>query len=330
MTFKAQLTNPEPPGLIDTTGRFGPWNFDEPSATAVSGHYSFQHADLAVFKGISGILSSVGDYTGVLHNILVDGTTDTPDFKLDSGGQAVHLTTKFRAMVDGTNGNTYLTPVKAHFLESDIVTNGEVAGKPGQKGKTITLDVDIEHARVQDVLALAAKSDPAVLNGKLMVKAKLNLPPIDEPVLQKMMLDGKFVVSDSRFTSDKVKNAILQLSRRGQGKPDDQTINDVPATIAGEFSLRSSTLTFNRLQFSVHGAAAQMKGAYGLRSEKIDFSGDVRLDAKVSQTITGPKHWLLVPFDPLFNKHGAGTYLPVEIAGTREHPEIKLQLNKIF
>jgi hypothetical protein len=46
--------------------------------------------------------------------------------------------------------------------------------------------------------------------------------------------------------------------------------------------------------------------------------------------MTGAKHWLLVPFDPLFKKKGAGTYLPVAISGTREHPEIKLQLSKIF
>jgi hypothetical protein len=56
----------------------------------------------------------------------------------------------------------------------------------------------------------------------------------------------------------------------------------------------------------------------------------VTLVPRVSQTMSGAKHWLLVPFDPLFMKHGAGTYLPVAIAGTREHPEVKLQLNKIF
>ena len=71
----------------------------------------------------------------MLHNITVDGTTDTPDFKLDSGGQSVHLTTQFHAIVDGTNGNTYLQPVKAHFLDSDIVTNGEVVGHRDERAR---------------------------------------------------------------------------------------------------------------------------------------------------------------------------------------------------
>jgi len=330
MTFKAQLTNPTPPGLIDTTGHFGPWDFDQPSDTRVDGHYIFQHADLSVFKGISGILSSVGDYRGVLHNIVVDGATDTPDFKLDSGGQSVHLTTKFHAIVDGTNGDTYLQPVKAHFLDSDIVTNGEVAGHPGQKGKTIFLDVDIHQARVQDVLALAARSDPPVLTGWLALKAKLDLPPGDDTVLHKILLDGKFKVSNARFTSEKIKQTMVGLSRRGQGKPGDESIVDVPAEFAGDFHLQKGDISFSQFQFQVPGVVAQMNGSYGLHSERVDFVGDVKLDARVSQTMSGAKHWLLVPFDPLFMKHGAGTYLPVAIAGTREHPEVKLRLDKIF
>ena len=330
MAFTAELTNPTPPGLIDTQGHFGPWNFDEASATKVSGHYNFEHADLSVFDGISGILSSVGDYTGVLQNIVVDGTTDTPDFKLDRGGDAVHLTTQFHAIVDGTNGNTYLQPVNAHFLHSDVSTEGEITGRPGKKGKTITLDVDIRQARVQDILTLADKSDAPVLTGGLALKAKLDLPPGNIPVLQKMDLTGAFQVSDARFTPAKIKDAILQLSRRGQGKPKDQTIQEAPAEIGGDFALAASSLTFSKLQFVVPGALAEVKGSYALRTKAIDFTGDVRLDAHVSQTMSGPKRVLLTPFNPLFAKHGAGTYLPVSIDGSTEHPEVHLNLKKLF
>jgi len=330
MTFIAQLTNPTPPGLIDTTGHFGPWNFDDPSGTKVDGHYNFQHADLSVFNGISGILSSVGDYSGVLHNIVVDGTTDVPNFQLDSGGQEVHLTTQFHATVDGTNGNTYLQPVKAHFLDSDIVTSGEIAGKPGQKGKTISLDVDIQQAHLQDVLALATKSQTPALTGGLVMQAKLDLPPGDMPVLKKMLLNGAFHVSDAHFNDAKVKQAIAELSRRGQGKPDDQSITDVAAQFAGDFRLAKSTLTFTSLHFQVPGAAAQMKGTYGLSAGNIDFVGDVELQATVSQTMSGAKKVLVAPLDPLFKKHGAGTYLPVSIAGTTDHPQLHLDWKKLF
>lgn len=330
MTFKAQLTNPTPPGLIDTTGHFGPWDFDQPSDTKVDGHYVFQHADLSVFNGISGILSSVGDYRGFLHNIIVDGKTDTPDFKLDSGGQSVHLTTQFHAIVDGTNGNTYLQPVNAHFLDSDVRTNGEVAGKPGQKGKTITLDVDIQKARVQDLLTLAAKSDPPVLTGWLNLKARLDLPPGPDTVLHKILLAGRFKVSNARFTTTKIKETMADLSRRGQGRPDDESIVDVQADFAGDFRLQKGDLSFSQFQFVVPGVVAQMKGSYGLHSEQVNFVGDVKLNATVSQTMSGIGRFVLIPIDPLFMKHGAGTYLPVEIGGTRQHPEVRVQLGKLF
>ena len=39
--FRATLSNPEPPGEITTTGKFGPWNADDVGKTAVSGDYSF-------------------------------------------------------------------------------------------------------------------------------------------------------------------------------------------------------------------------------------------------------------------------------------------------
>ena len=330
MKFTAELTNPTPPGLIDTTGRFGPWDFDDPSNTAVGGHYNFQHADLSVFNGISGILSSVGDYQGVLRNIVVDGTTDVPDFQLDRGGEAVHLTTQFHAIVDGTNGNTYLQPVKAHFLHTDIVTSGEVAAKAGEKGKTITLAIDMQKARLEDVLSLASKAEPPALTGALMLKADVDLPPGKETVLQKMILRGKFQVSDARFSNPKITSVIAELSRRGQGKPEDKSITEVPAVFDGVFNLRKSTLNFSRLQFVVPGAAAQMKGSYGLPNMAINFAGDVRLQATISQMVGGDKSWILAPLDAIFSKHGAGTWLPVTITGTRDHPELHVQWKKLF
>jgi len=329
MKFTAELTNPKPPGLIETSGHYGPWDFDDPSATPLGGHYTFQHADLSVFNGISGTLSSAGDYSGVLRNILVDGTTDTPDFKLDHGGELVHLTTTFHAVVDGTNGDTYLQPVKAHFLNSDVATSGKVTGTPGQKGKTLLLDVDIQRARVQDVLALAAKSEPAVTGG-LRVKAKVDLPPGKEPVLHRMQIGGDFQLSDAHFSNDTVRKAVVELSRRGQGKPGDESITDVAAELAGDFRMKQQRLDFARLQFTVPGAEAQFKGAYGIADHAVNFAGDVRLHATISEMVGGDKGWLLFPLDAIFMKHGAGTWLPIMIDGTREHPQIHVQWKKLF
>jgi|SRR5580700_5940679 hypothetical protein len=330
MRFKAELTNPTPPGIIHTAGKFGPWNWDEPSDTAVSGHYDFKNADLSIFNGISGILSSVGDYTGKLNDIVVDGTTDVPDFKLDRGSKAVHLTTQFHALIDGTNGDTYLQPVNAKFLNSRVVAKGEVAGRPGQKGKTISLDVDVHDSRVEDLLNLAVASQRPMLTGAVSTRAKLLIPPGTQTVLARMRLSGNFRVSNAKFTSEAVDEKIAALSRRAQGRPGDESIQDVPASLAGSFSLANAKLSFSTLQFEVPGAAAEVKGSYELGSEALDFTGDVRLQAKVSQTMSGAKRVLLKPVDPIFSRHNAGTYLPVNVSGTRDNPQIKLDVKKIF
>ena len=114
--FVASLTNPKPVGDIASSGSFGPFQRQSPADTPVSGHYTFSHADLATTKGITGILSSTGDYHGTLGNILVDGETDTPDFALDVSDHPVPLHTTFHAIVDGTTGDVTLAPVHAKLL----------------------------------------------------------------------------------------------------------------------------------------------------------------------------------------------------------------------
>jgi hypothetical protein len=330
MKFQADLTNPKPPGEIHSTGKFGPWNIDDPSATPVGGHYTFAHADLSVFNGISGILSSTGDYQGQLNNIVVDGATDTPDFKLDRGARAVHLTTEFHAIVDGTNGNTYLQPVNASFLKSHVIARGEVAGQKGKKGKTIRLDIDIHDSRVEDMLALATAKGDSLLTGAMMTQAKLVIPRGDQDVLDKMSLAGRFSVKDAIFPNPDVQSKLDSLSRRGQGKPDDLEIHNVPAQFEGVFQLENARMSFSQLNFHVPGVQVQMTGTYTVHDDDLDFGGEVRLQATLSHTQTGIKHWITVPFDPLFKKNGAGTYLPVHVEGSKDKPKIQLDWKKVL
>ena len=46
----------------------------------------------------------------------------------------------------------------------------------------------------------------------------------------------------------------------------------------------------------------------------------MKLQAKLSQTVTGAKSFFLKAFDPFFKKDGAGAELPITITGTREKP----------
>lgn len=335
MRFHAILTNPKPVGDIDSTGSFGPFVADDPGETPVSGTYSFSHADLGTLKGIGGILSSTGKYEGVLSRITVDGETDTPNFEIDTAQHPVPLHTKFHAIVDGTNGDTYLQPVDATILHSHILATGDVVRAPGGQGHDITLDVTVDPARIQDMLQLAVKTDPPIMTGALTLHTKFFLPPGKVSVTQKLRLQGRFQITGVHFTNDKVQGKVDQLSLRGQGKAKEaaQESKGGPAANAasdmqGDFDLGASKLTITGLKYNVPGAHIAMDGVYSLDGKQFDFHGTARLDAKVSQMVTGWKSILLKPVDPFFSKNGAGTEVPIEVTGTNSEPHFGLDFGR--
>jgi hypothetical protein len=85
-------------------------------------------------------------------------------------------------------------------------------------------------------------------------------------------------------------------------------------------------VTFSKLSFAVPGASVQMDGTYGLRSAALNFRGIVRLEAKLSETTTGFKSFLLKAIDPFFKKKGAGSVIPIKIGGTRDNPSFGLDI----
>jgi AsmA-like C-terminal region len=323
MRFHALLVNPKPIGDIDSTGSFGPFDAHSPGDTPVSGIYSFKNADLGPLKGIGGTLSSTGKYEGTLNNIVVDGKTDTPNFSLDTSGNPVPLHTTFHAIVDGTNGDTHLEPVDAELRHSHIVARGDVITVPNQ-GHRITLDVTVQPANIEDILDLATKTQPALMNGALVLHTSFLLPPGKESVTQKLQLKGNFHITDVHFSDPRIQDKVDELSLRSQGHPEKAkqdakgAINaNVASDMKGNFTLGNGKVTITGLRYNVPGANIALSGFYGLDSNQIDFHGTARLDAKVSQMVTGWKSWLLKPVDPFFSKGGAGTQVPIQITGTR-------------
>lgn len=326
MTFDAELTNPKPVGEIQSKGTFGPWQKDSPSLTPLQGTYAFSNADLATFKGIAGILTSDGRYRGVLERIEADGTTSTPDFRLSVGGNAVPLTTHYQAVIDGTNGNTVLKRIDAVLGQTKMSVSGAVIGMKGVDGRTITLDVHIPGGRLEDLLRLAVKGDAPPLTGGIVVKTSIRIPPGDRDVVDKLQLDGRFRIVSARFASLDIQKKLDELSRRGRGLPDEQGGGRAVSNMSGPFTLKNTAMTFPQLTFGVPGATVRLSGRYHMRRETLNFLGTLRLQATVSQTVTGLKRLLLKPIDPLFARDGAGTVLPIRIGGTRSNPAFALDV----
>jgi hypothetical protein len=333
MSFDATLVNPKPLGDIHSTGLFGPWNEYDPRDTPVQGDYSFSNADLGTLKGIGGILSSTGKYTGMLSNIVVDGTTDTPDFRLAKIGHSMPLHTEFHAIVDGTSGDTYLQPVRARLLHSSFTAKGSVVRlKNPQHGHDIELDVVIDNARIEDLLRLAVKTDPPIMSGPVEMKTKLSLPPGDQDVTDRLGLAGNFHVSQAHFANEKVQSKIDSLSLRTQGKPKEakeHTGDDVPVDLQGVFVLKDGSLSFSLLHFLIPGTHVDMAGVYTMDGRTFDFHGEAKLDAKLSQMTTGWKSLLLKPADHFFfSKNGAGTEVPIKVTGTESEPHFGLDFHR--
>ena len=322
--FHSTLTNPKPIGEIDSSGLFGPWESDEPGSTPIDATFEFSHADLDSLKGLGGILSSKGKYEGVLDDLNVEGDTDTPDFSLDVSGNPVHLTTHYVAVVDGTNGDTTLKSVVAHFLHTTVEAKGDIIGIRGTPGKDIELDSMVRDGRIEDLLQLVMKGDKPVMTGHVSLAAKIALPPNpDLKIIERLGLDGKFGVTGGHFTSDMVQDKVDSLSRRGQGQPKNEEIDNVISNLRGQFILKNRRATFSNLEFDVQGARVQLAGTYDMGSESLDFHGHLVLDAKLSQMTTGVKSFFLKAVDPFVSKNGK-TDLPIKITGPRAHPEFGL------
>jgi hypothetical protein len=330
MSFQVTLTNPVPVGQIQSKGFFGPWNSTDPSLTPVSGSYRFLDADLSTIRGLGGKLDSLGKFDGVLSEIKVQGETDTPDFDLGISGNRVPLKTQFNAVVDGISGDVLLERVDAQLLGSKIVARGRVARVPGGKGRFVLLDVTAGPARLEDLLRLAVKSSKPSLTGALSVQTKFDLHPGEEAIAKRLKLDGSFDVQSARFTDPQTESKITGLSRRSQGKPGDQEIQDTPFELQGIFLLAHSQAKFSRLTFSLPGASLRLQGAFELTNETLDFQGALRLHAKVSQTTRGIKSLLLKPIDRLFERNGAGTVVPLKITGTRAAPSFQVDFSKVL
>ena len=349
MQFNAELTNPRPKGVIHTAGSFRPWSASDPGESAISGNYTFDHADLAVFRGIAGILASTGQYTGTLHDILVDGQADVPDFRLSHFGNSMPLHTRFHARVDGTDGDTWLEPVDATLGRSHFTTKGKIVRVkvPGSNGlqtvsnanlppladggHDIELAVNVDRGHIEDFLQLASRAPNPLLTGTLVVKTTLHIPPGKDPVHERMQLDGSFKLDEAHFTSPKFQDKIQELSLRGQGKPGaikSTDANQTSSEMEGSFHMANAAISLPDLQYNVPGASIQLKGTYPLEGF-MHFDGTVRMQATVSQAVGGWKGFLLKPADRFFKKDGAGTVVPIQIRGSRDAPEFGVNFGRM-
>ncbi len=323
-TYRLKVHNPEPPGEVTTTGKFGLWNENDPAQTPISGEYRFERADLSVYQGISGLLSSAGKYAGKLDHIDISGATDTPDFEVKSGGHPVHLKAEFSTFVDAMHGDTFLNRVDAHFRNTHVVAEGSVAGSAIRKGKVALLRLSARNGRIEDLLGLFVKKDRPPMSGVVSLQAKVEIPSGPTPFLKKVKLRGTFGIDNGEFSQPLTQQGVNQLSAGALGEKNTDDPETVLTDLTGQVTLDNGVASFVDLSFGIPGAHARMHGTYGLIDEKIDLHGQMRVDSKISNTTSGAKALLLKIMDPFFKKRKKGEVLPVRISGTYDKPSFGL------
>src|SRR5437773_9042456 len=103
----------------------------------------------------------------------------------------VPLHTRFHAIVDGTNGDTYLRPVSAKLRNAIFTASGAVINIKG-RGHRISLDVDVPGAPLADFLDLAVETTPPIMTAVISTKTQLEIPAGKESVVDKLTLHGAF------------------------------------------------------------------------------------------------------------------------------------------
>jgi hypothetical protein len=335
LSFNATVQIPQPPAVVDVSGKFGPWQPGNAGQTSLSGSYDLRDMNLGVFGGVGGLLASKGKFAGILQHVEVQGTTDIPKFVVSRSGHPLALTTEFHAVVNGLNGDVAFDPVTAHFAKTTIVSVGTVAGTSQKEGlgKTLTMESYSADARVQDLVRLFIRESTSPMLGTIVFRAKVTIPPEDRPFLDKVRMQGDFGIAGGKYTNRETQKDVDVLSARAKGKADqvedidDKLGNDsydpgrVLSNVKGHVDLRNSVAHLSNVSFDVPGASALVNGDYKLKTEELNFKGQMRLDAELSKATTGVKSFLLKIVQPLTSsKKQKGSIVSLSVGGTYHNP----------
>ncbi|HTM36417.1 MAG TPA: AsmA-like C-terminal region-containing protein [Terriglobales bacterium] len=327
--YRATLLNTEPPGEIRSTGQFGPWNSDAPGSTPVSGSYTFGDANLGVFEGIGGILSAHGKFNGTLEHIESEGGADVPNFHVSSSAHIVPMTTEFQAVVDGTNGDTQLLNVRSHFQRTTVLSSGGIAGQPGQRGKTVALEMIVKDGRIDDLLRLIAEDKNPSMTGSVTFHAKVKVPPGSLEFLKRLDLEGDFGIGNERFTNAEVQEPLNRLSESARGENKKQQAEDpetVLSNLKGHVSVKNGIATLSNISFSAPGTRAEIRGTYNLLDKTVNLQGVLHTNGKLSDTTSGFKALVLKAVGPFLKKKTV-TVVPFTVTGTSKQPSFALDFD---
>lgn len=301
--YEADVYNTEPPGNIQSTGVFGPWNPNSANGTALHGTFVYRNANLAYYRWMSGTLNGQGSFSGKLNSVEITGESQVSHFKLSDTSHSRELKTKFDVVLDGPHGNAILRGIDAQFDRTVLHLSGSVQDDGG-KGKTIAVDIPGGRGRIEDLVNLFISGPKSPITGNITFAARISVPPGPDDFVKRMKLDGGFGISGGKFTDRETQADLTRLSKSAL-----KETSENPATVLSDLKAHASSLNglahLTNTSFSMPGAHAFLDGTYNLENYKTDFYGVLVTQGDVSKSTTGIKAFFMKALTPFFKrKHG--------------------------
>jgi hypothetical protein len=319
--FSATFQNPLPEGILRTSGEFGPWNHTDTAATPISGKYSLENANLGVFGGIAGTMSSTGNLQGTLKQVQVKGSTNSPAFEVTSTQHKQPLETQFDASVNAITGETVLRHVKAKFGRDEIEAQGSI-GRQSDGKRAAVIDLSCDRGRIEDTFYPFISSPKSPVAGNVQFRMHVVIPSGHEQFLEKVNLRGDFQVLDAELTNPQTE---LRLTRVAEAPHQKRPLN-TGAQISGHVELNGGVAHLSSLLMRDGDASAQLHGTYNLQNERVNMHGELETEASLTKTTSGIKAAFAKAIEPFLRKWHHEKVVPVRISGTYRHPSFGLDM----
>jgi len=321
-SFAVQLDNPLPHGLLYVSGRFGPWDRSAPARTELDGEYMLENADLSVFHGIAGMLSSKGSFRGTFDNLAVQGQTSTPELTVVSTHHGLPLQADFVARVNGAVGDVVLPRLKAQFGRDDLDVHGSIARTPDGR-RVASLEIHCDRGRIEDTFYPFIHLPQAAVTGAVRFRMHVTIPPGREKFEKKMGLSSTFDIENARFTHEQTQRNLSKLAQAPRQTQPDTT---APSSIRGRVSVEHGVARFSELRIEDQYAWANFHGEFGLLDQRVNLHGQLKTATSLAKTTHGIKAIFAKVIEPFSRKQPHETVVPVRIGGTYSRPQFGLGL----
>jgi hypothetical protein len=327
--FHSRFFISDPKSIVRSEGKLGPWNWSDPGRTPLSGSFAIDQADLGSLGGISGNLTGSGTFRGPLAHVGCTGRVDVPQFRVGGGIHSAHVVSRFRATVNGLNGDTRLEAVESQLNNTVVRSEGSVKADLNQPGKTASLTFYVNGGRLEDFLLLFTRNAQPSMTGDISLQTNVVIPPGPPGFLKKLILHGDFEIDDGQFTTFRTQDRINRLSKSAEGMSKNEAKKD-PSTVfsdlKGHVDAQSGTATLSHCLLIAPAERADVAGTYSLIDKTVDLRGFLRTTGKLSDTTSGFKTAFLKVIAPFWRHHSL-TVAPFRISGTAQKPVFSLVLS---